>query len=278
MFRSCLASCLLAGGLLLPPAAARAQEGIIFAGGYFETLYAAIDLEYLKVDHSELRFHVIDRRLAALVIPDAQGDDPYILKCERRSTRLVKIPLTKADVERLRDFAKDGLYQALQGVRSAPGDRKSVNEVQRRIRELPAERRVAAQRFVGARLANVELPKEHALTSCVTDYRRHIEKRATDTLKDPNKSKDLKDGVPLTFGTQTINHAQLSDASDIKKLTIGSKTYQKTWVEGALVIVPVPGSSPDIEKKLHVAPETKKRMKPGHSSRTPVPPASHGKK
>src|SRR5262245_32087014 len=153
MFRSWLAWCLLVAGLLLPRAAARAQEGVIFAGGFFETLYAAIDLEYLKVDHSELRFHVIDRRLAALVIPDTQGEEPYILKCERRSTRLVRVPLSKSDVERLRDFAKDGLYQALQGVRSAPDDRKRVAELQRRIQELPAERRQSAQRFVGSRLA-----------------------------------------------------------------------------------------------------------------------------
>jgi len=276
MFRSCLALCLLAGGLLLPPAAARAQEGTIFAGGYFETLYAAIDLEYLKVDHSELRFHVIDRRLAALVIPDAQGDDPYILKCERRSTRLVRVPLSKMDVERLRDFAKDGLYQALQGVRSAPEDRKRVAELQRRIQELPAERRQSAQRFVGSRLADMDLPNDHALAACVTDYRKHIERRAIDTLKDPNKSKDLKEGVPQTFGTQTIDHSQLRNTKDIETWTINSKTYQRSWVEGALVIVQVSDKSPG--KQLQVTPEIKKRMKPGQTGRTQVPPISHGKK
>src|SRR5207248_8570198 len=126
MFRSCVVSSSLLAALTLFPGQARAQEGLIFAGGFFETLYAAVDMDYLRVDHAELRFHIVDRRLTALVIPDLQADDAYVLKCERRSTRLVKVPLTKEDVARLRGFAKDGIYQALQGVRAAPQDRQQV--------------------------------------------------------------------------------------------------------------------------------------------------------
>src|SRR5262249_9731386 len=148
--------------------------------------------------------------------------------------------------------------------------------------ELPAERRLSAQRFVGSHLADMDLPKDHALAAYVTAYRKHIDKRATDILKDPNKSKELKDGVPQTFGTQTIDHSQLRNARDIEKVNIGSRTYQKTWIEGALVIVPMSDSSSssksDTPKQLQVTPEIKKHMKPGHTGRTPVPQVSHGKK
>src|SRR5437762_11775024 len=101
MFRSYVVSCSLLAALTLCPGPARAQEGLIFAGGFFETLYAAVDMDYLHVQHAELRFHIVDRKLTALVIPDLQADKPYVLKCDRNSTQLIKVPLTRSEERRV---------------------------------------------------------------------------------------------------------------------------------------------------------------------------------
>jgi hypothetical protein len=277
MFRSCVASCGLLAALSLAPGPARAQEGLIFSGGFFDSLYAAVDMDYLRIEHPELRFHIVDRRLTALVIPDLQADEPYILKCDRRSTRLVKVPLTKEDVDRLRGFARDGIYQALQGFRAAPQDPQRIADLQRRVKDLPAEKRVQAERFIGSQVADMDVSKNHPLASYVGSYRDHVERRTIDSLKHPDTSKDLKDGVPHAYGTQTINHGDLSRAKDIQVVTINGRYFQKAWVDGALVVVPQTGSSqpsPDAWKKLKVAPEIQNQAKPN----TQVQQGKHQKK
>jgi hypothetical protein len=277
MFRSCVASCGLLAALSLAPGPARAQEGLIFSGGFFETLYAAVDMEYLRIEHPELRFHIVGRRLTALVIPDLQADDPYILKCDRSSTRLVKVPLSKEDVDRLRGFARDGIYQALQTVRAAPQNQQSVAELQRRVKDLPADKRASAERFIGSQVADMDVSKNHPLASYVGTYRDHVERRTIDSLKHPDASKDLKDGVPHSYGTQPITHGDLSRAKDIQVVSINGRTYQKGWVDGALVVVPQSSSSPpspDAWKKLKVAPEIQNQAKPN----TQVQQGKHPKK
>jgi len=136
---------------------------------------------------------------------------------------------------------------------------------------------VTAQRFVGSQVAEMDLPRNHPLTPYVGSYRDHVERRAIDSLKQPDTSKQMKDGVPHTFGTQTISHADLSHAKDVQIVTIDSRTYQKAWVDGALVIVPQASSSsagtPDGGKKLQLAPEVKNQTKPS----TPVKPINRKK-
>jgi len=246
---------------------ARAQDGRIFAVGFYETLYAAVDMEHLRLQHSELRFQIQARRLAALVVPDAQPAGEFLVyKAERGSTKLSKVTLTQAEFERLRNFATDGIFVALQAVRANPQDQKRASELQRRINDLPSAQRQNAERFAGARLADMDLPKNHELSGYVQSYRAHIEQRALGSLKSPKVAKDLRDGVPHSFGTQPLSHGQLQavQGKDIQIIKVGDREYQKVWVEGALVIIPRSKSSTSSgQGKLEVTPEVSNQIKKG---------------
>jgi hypothetical protein len=253
---------------------ARAQEGLIFAGGFYEALYAAVDMEHLPLQHAELTFQIQARHLAALVVPDAQPAGEFLIyKAERESTKLSKVTVTRADFERLRNFASDGIFVALEAVRANPQDRKSVSELQRKINDLPSAQRQNAERFAGARLADMDLPRNHDLSGYVQNYRVHIEERALSSLKNPKVANDLHDGVPHSFGTQLLTHGQLQavQGKDIEIIKVGDREYQKAWVEGALVIIPRSKSSTSSGKgKLEVTPDASYEIKRGPKGNKPV--------
>ena len=111
-------------------------------------------------------------------------------------------------------------------------------------------------------------------------FRKHEDEEArTDVAIRRSFAEDLYLVLPgdIDFGTQTISHADLSHAKDVQIVTIDSRTYQKAWVDGALVIVPQASSSsattPDGSKKLQLAPEVKNQTKPS----TPVKPINRKK-
>ena len=263
--------------------AAHAQDGHVFAGRFFETLYAALDMEYLRLDQTELRYQILERRLAAIVIPQAQRADEFVIyRADRQSTKLSKLTLSQEDLERLRSFANDGIFVALGAVRSTPQDPKSVALLQQRVQKLPAAQRASAERFVGAQLADMNLPQDHELAGYVQHYRNHVEQRTLDHLRNPDFARELQEGVPHAFGSQSISHSQLQPilGKNVETITVGDRAYQKTWVEGALVVVPVPksptGQPPTSAGtgSIRLAPEVVNKIKPGSGGETPV---KHGR-
>jgi hypothetical protein len=258
-----LFSFLLGMGFVVAAGSVGAQDGRIFSGGFFDTLYAAIDMEYLPLKHSELRFQILNRSLTAVVIPEQQPTGGMnVLTGNRASTELKKVSLTKEDFGVIRDFAQDGVFLAMAEVRSSPNDKKKLQTLQQTVNKLPAQQKEVAKLFVGARMADMELPKDHELNSYVQGYRSHVEKNAKNALSKPDVAAKYQDHVPYSFGTPDVSHSQLKSIrpEDIETVTVNGKQYKKAWVRGTLIIVPQSQTSPPPPKnatgldKLSVAP------------------------
>jgi hypothetical protein len=222
----------------------QAQEGRIFAGGFYETLYAAIDMDHLRVRNPDLRYKVLDRHVAAVIVPAALPPGQfYVLVGGRDSTELTKANLAKQDFDLLRDFAQSGIFRILEEVRAAPNDKSKARELQQRVAALPAKEQESARRFVGARMADLDLPKGHPVTPYVQDYQEHVESRTREILSNqPNKFENHK---PYSFGTPPVSQGSLQSIPPgrVKIITVNGKEYQQTWVDGSLIVVPQPKSS-----------------------------------
>jgi hypothetical protein len=229
--------------------AVQAQEGRIFAGGFYETLYAAIDMDHLRVRNPDLRHKVLDRHVAAVIVPAALPTGQfYVLVGGRDSTELTKANLTREDFDLLRDFAQSGIFRILEEVRAAPNDKAKARELQLRVAALPAKEQESARRFVGARMADLDLPKGHPITPYIQDYQDHVEKRTRETLsKQPNK---FENHQPYSFGTPPVSQSSLQSIppGHVKIITVKGKDYQQVWVDGSLIVVPQ-SKSPATEVK-----------------------------
>ncbi len=229
--------------------AVRAQEGRFFAGGFYETLYAAIDMDHLRVRNPDLRNKVLGRHVAAVIVPASLPPGQfYVLIGGRDSTELTKANLTKPDFDLLQDFAQNGIFRILEEVRAAPNDKAKARELQQRVAALPANQQESARRFVGARMADLDLPKGNPMTPYVQDYQTHVESRTKGILANqPNKFENHK---PYSFGTPPVSQGSLQSIppGHVKIITVNGKEYQQTWVDGSLIVVPQ-SKSPTTEVK-----------------------------
>jgi hypothetical protein len=255
---------LLVAWLSTSQVVAQAPDGRIFAGGFFETLYAAIDMEHLHLKGAAFRFRVIDRQLAAVIVPDSlPPNDYFVLVGTRNNTDLTKVTLAKEDYDLLHGFAKDGVFLAMQDVLAAPNNKERALELKRSIASLPAAQQASAQRFVGARMADLDLPKDHPMGPYVQAYRDHVEKNTREYLSKNQSSLKLQDHQPYSFGTPPVPIASLQSVppGDIRVETIQGKQYKEAWVGGNLIVVPQSPSSESEPKKttgLNVDPRVTK--------------------
>jgi hypothetical protein len=278
-------SALLLAGLFLRATPARAQEGKIFAGNFFETLYAAIDMGYLRLDNADFRYQILQHGLNALVILDVPpGGELVVLKGGRETTQLSRLTLKQADWDRLRKFASDEVFEALRQFQATPKDPKRAQELRRAVEGVRAENRQQAERFVGARVAEMVPPENHQLSPYVKAYRKHVEERMGDELRRPD-AKNLPDGIPHAFGSQSLPRWRLQGvgAKDVETIRVGDRVYTKVWVEGALVVVPQAKGAPQSAggsglDKLGLAPTAREEVHHSHPEhKTPIVPAPRRK-
>jgi hypothetical protein len=245
-----------------------AQEGRIFAGGFYETLYAAIDMDHLRVRNPDLRYKVLDRHVAAVIVPASLPPGQfYVLVGGRDSTELTKANLTKPDFDLLRDFAQDGIFLIMEEVRASPNDKAKTRELQQRVAALPASEQESAKRMIGARMADLNLPESHPMGAYVQAYQTHVESRTRQILSNqPNKFENHK---PYSFGTPPVSQGSLPSIppGHVKVITVDGKEYQQAWVDGSLIVVPQ-SKSPVAEvkngassEKTHFDPHVVKNVK-----------------
>jgi hypothetical protein len=225
--------------LAFPGTDVRGQDGRFFAGNFFETLYAAIDMDHLRVQNPDFRHKVLIRTLAAVVIPPkVPPDQCYVLIGSRDSTELIRANLSQEDFNLLQEFAQSKVFLALEEVLIAPNNPGKTRVLQQEIAALPGNQQEAAKRMIGARMADIKLPDKNPMVAYVDLYKDHVEKRTMQALsKEPDKFQDHK---PYSFGTPPVSQGSLQSIppDHVKIITVGGKQYQQAWVDGSLVIVP----------------------------------------
>jgi outer membrane protein OmpA-like peptidoglycan-associated protein len=230
---------------------AKAQDRII-AGYHLEKLSCALENGVVVLEHSELRSHISEHKLSALLIPGRQKSTPKVIGLcfdKQRCSGSTDWDVSEKDYRQLIEYADHKAFEKAATVNRSreKGSAKEMSDARTQVNEYAAAlrepERAPTRRFIGSVLIDSK-PTEPDLVLYVEEYQDYVKQNAESALAAILRSSTLTPGEPLvTVGSTSFTGLDLEkvNPAEVETFEVGTNKFKGAWVGSSFIIVPQSG-------------------------------------